>query len=94
MMDAKILKENLPVITAFIGAFLAYAFSGRRYKHERFYNDVSESLKDFYSPVFHGLRYIKIELDPKNKENLVEKFVQKYTHKDVQLYKCHSEYLI
>lgn len=94
MIDLKALKEYLPVITAFLGAFLAYVFSGKKYRQERFFNDVNESLKTFYSPTFHELRNIKIETDPKSKETLMEKFIDKYTGINTQIYICHNEYLV
>lgn len=89
-----LIKEYFPIITVCLSAFLAYVFSGRKYKTERFYNDIGESLKDFYSPVFHELRDIKLEQDPRKKENLLKEFVDKYTSNYNKLYICHNEYLV
>lgn len=94
MNDINILKDYLPVVTAFIGAFLAYIFNDRKYNHERFFDDVSESLRGFYSPVFHELRLIQLEIDAKNREDLIGIFIKKYTKSDTMLYTCHNEYLV
>ena len=94
MISDSVFKEYLPIITAFLGAFLGYIFNGRKYKIEQFNKDAAESLKYFYSPVFNRLRIIKIELNPEKREKLMEELIEKYTSEDTQLYKSYNPYLI
>ena len=90
-MDLKIsLKEYIPVITVFLAAFLAYLFGNRKYKSEQFHKNAMESLTDFYSPIFHEMRKIKLNLDS-NKDceiiSIINIFVKSYTLKDTFIFK-------
>lgn len=89
-MNSNFLKDYLPIITAFVGAFMAYIFSNRHYRSERFYKDAAESLHDFYSPIFHEMRYIKINMNKYNREQLISEFLKKYLSNKTQLFKAHN----
>jgi hypothetical protein len=97
MIIPESIKEYFPIATAFLGAFLAYIFGNRKYKIERFHKEAVESLKDFYSPVFHDMREIKFKLDFWNREeqisNLIN-FISKYMSKDTNLFKSYNPNLI
>lgn len=96
----KLLKEYLPIITAFLGATLAYIFNNRKYKFERFHTEIEESLKGFYSPIFHEMRNIKLDMEHFNKEKLKDKekllndFIKKHVREDTGVYKSFNGNLI
>ena len=81
--------QYLPVATVFLAAFLAYIFSNKRFKLERFHKDAEISLKEFYSPVFHEMRQI-INIDSLYKDKLICNFVKKHTGVDTVLYKSYN----
>lgn len=92
-----LIKEYLPVITAFLGAFVAYAFANRKYRVERFHKDATESLEEFYSPVFHEMRKIKIKLSSCKEEekiSILSNFIKPYTEKDTNIFKSYNLNLI
>lgn len=94
MFDSKTVKDYLPVITVILAAFLAYIFNNRKYKFERFHKEAAESLKDFYSPLFHEMRIIKLDMQYNDKVKLIELFLKKHLSEDTQIYKSYNRKLI
>lgn len=88
------LKEYLPILTAFLGAFLAYIFNNRKNRFDRFYIEAAESLKEFYSPIFHEMRRIKSEDDIEVKTELLNKLIKSLVATDTNIYKAYNENLI
>lgn len=80
------IKEYLPISAAFLGAFLAYVFGNRRYRSERFYKEATDSLKEFYSPLFYEMRSIKLDMNRYNKDKLIDDFLKKYLSTNTKLF--------
>lgn len=90
------LKECLPIITALLGAFLAYFFNNRKSRSEQFRKDAVEGLEEFYSPLFHEMHTIKVRSnlgDYKDVEEL-NKLVDKLVSKDTKIYKSYNQNLV
>ena len=89
-MNLEDIIKILPIITAFIGAILAYVFGNRKSKNEQFHKDALQSLTDFYSPVFHEMRKIYLNLDIYEDRKVVEmidEFVNTHTSKETNIFK-------
>lgn len=94
MFDLKEINNYLPVITVFLTAFLGYIFGNRHYKNERLYKNMEDILENFYSPAYHEMKNIKLNMTSYNKFELIENFSKKYLSTETKIFKSYNNRIV
>lgn len=93
-MDAKLIKDYLPLAIAVLTFFLGYIVSLRYKKIDRFYFQTQENLKEICSPMYHEIRDVCRARTPEDRDKLLDAFFQKYSSNDSGVYKIGNNFLL
>lgn len=82
------IAEYLPVAAAMLSATLGYMFGIRTKKNDRLVQFTQENMKEVFSPMYHEMRrIISDSVKSRDREQLLDKFFEKYLANDTSIYK-------